>query len=207
MELNEPSSITVSCSRVTTMLRLIKQLASACGAATILLLTSLLLASGAQATVFYARDQLAELAFPDADEVQALDFFVTEDQRADIEKRAAAPLTTPLLTVYAGKRHGRTLGYAILDTHVVRTLPATFLVVLDGNGRVIATHVMAFHEPLEYLPSQRWLGLLTNKKLENDFRVGRAITAITGSTLSTRAVVGGVRRALAIYEVLLARTG
>ncbi len=168
------------------------------------LLLSSGLAADADATVFYARDQLAELAFPEAEEIQALDFFLTADQRSAIEQRAARPLESSLLTVYAGKKSGHTIGYAILDTHVVRTLPATFLVVLDDHGSVAATHVMAFHEPLEYLPSQRWLGLLLHRKLENNLRVGRAITAITGSTLSTNAVVGGVRRALAIYEVLLA---
>jgi len=171
------------------------------------LLACLVFVPSSSATVFYARDQLAELAFPGAEEVEALDFFLTDAQRGAIEKLAAAPLETSLLTVYAGKKAGQILGYAILDSHVVRTLPATFLVVLRRDGTIAATHVMAFHEPLEYLPSKRWLGLLTDHKLENDLRVGRAITAITGSTLSAHAIVGGVRRALAIYEVLLADNG
>ena len=92
----------------------------------------------------------------------------------------------------------------MLDTHQVRTLAETLLVVLDPTGSIAATYVMAFHEPLEYRPNERWLALLKARGLSDDLRVGRAIVGITGATLSARAALGSVRRSLAIYEVLLA---
>ena len=157
------------------------------------------------AKVFYAREEMFELAFPDAERVVATDFFLTADQRALVEERARTRLDSDLVTVYVGHREGEVIGYAFVDTHVVRTLPETFLIVLDAAGRVADTHVLAFYEPLEYLPSERWLAQLDRKRLTDDLRVGGEIVAITGSTLSSRAVVGGVRRALALYEVLLAK--
>jgi hypothetical protein len=108
------------------------------------------------------------------------------------------------LTVYVGYAAGGLLGYAIFDTHVVRTLPETFLTVLTPEGRIAATYVIAFHEPVEYLPSERWLRQVEGKTLTDDLQVGRGIAAITGSTISSHAVMGGVRRALAIHSVLLA---
>ena len=39
--------------------------------------------------------------------------------------------------------------------------------------------------------------------LSSELRVGRGIAGITGSTLTSEAVTGGMRRALAIYAVLL----
>jgi hypothetical protein len=157
-----------------------------------------------EGVVFHARDEALEIAFPEADHVEARDFFLTPEQRSEIESRAKAPLESNLLTVYVGERDGQVTGYAVLDTHLVRTLPETFLVVLSPEGTIRSTHVLAFYEPLEYLPPERWLRQFDGESLGDDLHVGRKIAGITGSTLSARAVTGGIRRALAIHSVLLA---
>src|SRR5262249_38715720 len=144
------------------------------------------------------------VAFPNADRTEARDFFLTPEQRATIEKDARSPLDSDLITVYVGSQAERVIGYAVFDTHVVRTLPETFLTVISPEGKVAATYVIAFYEPLEYLPSERWLRQVEGKTSGDDLQVGHGIAAITGSTLSSNAVMGGVRRALAIYAVLLA---
>ena len=157
----------------------------------------------AYAKVFYARDELPKLAFPDADRVDARDYILTSAQREALEKEAHAKLDSDIFTVYLGHKGDTVTGYAFVDTHVVRTLPETFMVVLTPDGTVSATHVLAFYEPLEYLPSDRWLEQLRGRRLSDRLKVGDEIAAITGSTLSSNAVVGGVRRALAAYHVLI----
>lgn len=166
----------------------------------------LLCGARGNAKVFHARSEMIEVAFPNAESVVAKDYFLTKEQHTAIEHLAIRSLDSDLVTVYTAHRGDEVLGYAIVDTHVVRTLPETFLVVLDPHGAVAATHILAFHEPLEYMPSDRWLALLENRSLTDDLRLGRDIAGVTGSTLSSHAVLGGVRRALAIYEVLLSDT-
>jgi hypothetical protein len=168
-----------------------------------LLLACALLASAAPAKVFYAKDEALHLAFPDAERVEARDLFLTPEQRAAIEERARSKLDSDLLTVYVGRRGDAVQGYAVLDTHTVRTLPETFLIVLSPGGTVSATHLLAFYEPLEYSPPARWLKQFDDATLTDELRIGRGIVAITGSTLTSEAVTGSVRRALAIYDVLL----
>jgi Na+-translocating ferredoxin:NAD+ oxidoreductase RnfG subunit len=63
--------------------------------------------------------------------------------------------------------------------------------------------ILAFHEPLDYLPTNRWYQLFSGKSRSDGLRLGRDIDAISGATLSARAATEGVRRALAYYEVLL----
>ena len=168
------------------------------------LVLGLLPTTGA-AAVFHSRSEIGTLAFPEADRVVTRDIFVTPTQRGEIVSKAHSDLDSDLVSVYEGYVGERLLGYALLDSHIVRTLPEALLVVLDSSGRVAATHVMAFHEPLEYLPSRRWLDLFGDKGLSDDLRIGRSVVGITGATLSAHAVMGSIRRALAIYEVLLAR--
>lgn len=156
----------------------------------------------ATGAVFHSRSEIADLAFPDCDRVETRDVFLSPEQRERIERAAGSALDGALITIYEGYSGDRLVGYAMLDSHLVRTLPETLLVVLDASGAVAATYVMAFHEPPDYLPGDRWLGLFHERRLSDDLRVGRAIVGITGATLSARAVVGSVRRSLAIYEVL-----
>lgn len=157
----------------------------------------------ASATVFHSRDEALRLAFPDADRTEARDFFITVAQRAEIEKRSQSKLESELLTVYLGWRGDTLLGYALLDTHVVRTLPETFLAVLSPAGAIASLRVLAFYEPQDYLPTQRWLDQFTGKSVPEELRLGRDIAGITGATLSVRAINDGIRRALAIHHVLL----
>jgi len=172
----------------------------ACTAAVV---TVMLCATPGNAKVFHSRDEMPALAFPDADKVDAHDYFLKPEQKHDIEQRALGALDSDILTVYTGRKAGSVLGYAILDTRVVRTLPETLLVVLAPDGSVAATHLLAFYEPLEYVPGDRWLGQFRGRRITDRLRVGDEIAAITGSTLSSRAVVNGIRRALAAYQVLI----
>lgn len=171
--------------------------------ATVVTILAAAVSGVASAKVFHARDEAIKLAFPDADRVETRDFFLTAEQRKEIEKLAKSPLETDLLTVYVGHRAGSVMGYALLDTHMVRTLPETFLIVLDPRGSVASLLLLAFYEPLEYAPGARWLAQSKGRSLEDDLEVGRGVAAITGSTLTTRAVMASVKRALAVYKVLI----
>jgi hypothetical protein len=90
-----------------------------------------------------------------------------------------------------------------IDVHNVRTLPEAFLVVLSREGSVRMVRVLAFHEPLEYMPSARWYQQFDQKTIADPLRLGGDVHAIVGATLSAQATTQGVRRALAIHQVLL----
>ena len=66
-----------------------------------------------------------------------------------------------------------------------------------------SVRVLAFHEPLDYLPTERWYAQFEGKRAEDRLRVGGDIHGVVGATLSAQAASDGVRRMLAYYEVLL----
>ncbi|MBW2715060.1 MAG: FMN-binding protein [Deltaproteobacteria bacterium] len=160
-------------------------------------------AVGADAKVFYSQREALEMAFPGAEEVASKTFVLDDDQVERIESLAKCDLDSKLVKIYTGKRDGKVLGYALIDIHNVRTLPEAFMVVLNPEGEVRSLRVLAFHEPLEYKPTNRWYKQFDNQSIGAPLRVGRDIHGVVGATLSTRATTRGVRRALAYYEVLL----
>ncbi|MBI3769794.1 MAG: FMN-binding protein [Deltaproteobacteria bacterium] len=167
-----------------------------------LAVAAVLTATVAHATVFHAKDEALALAFPGSDRVEERPFILTDEQKAAVEKRAHAPLESQLWTVYVGWRGDALLGYAVIDTHTVRTLPETAMVVLSPSGDVRRVEILAFYEPPEYTPPERWTRQFDGRHLDDDLKLGAGVQGITGATLSATALTAGVRRVLALYAVL-----
>ena len=71
------------------------------------------------------------------------------------------------------------------------------------EGAVRTLRMLAFHEPLDYLPSGRWYEQFESKTAAEPLRLGGDVHGVVGATLSARATTRGVRRALAFYQVLI----
>ena len=160
-------------------------------------------AAGAGAEVFTSQQQALALAFPEADRVETRTHVLTDEQAARIEALSRGPLESKLIRIHTGRRGEEVLGYALIDVHVVRTLSEALLVVLSPEGQVRNLRVLAFHEPLDYLPTQRWYAQFQDKSGAAPLRIGGDVHGIVGATLSANAAALGVRRALACYEVLI----
>jgi len=161
------------------------------------------LATPAAAGVFHSQQEALELAFPDATRVEKKTHVLGDDQAAAVEERAQSKLESRLVSVYTGWHEDDVLGYAIIDIHTVRTQPEAFMVVVAPDGKIRSLRVLAFYEPGEYLPPERWLKQFDGKALDERLHLRADVHGIAGSTLSARAVTSGVRRALALVEVLV----
>ena len=157
----------------------------------------------AEAEVFYSKAEALQVAFPQADRVETQTFFLTPQQIERIEDLAQAPVDSKLATFHVGHTADTVQGYAFIETHLVRTFPETFLMVVSPDGTLQKLLVLAFYEPLDYLPSDLWLEQFDQKRLTPSLRLRRDIHGIMGSTLTAQAVTQGVRKVLALFQVLI----
>jgi hypothetical protein len=167
------------------------------------LCAALLAAPRADTKVFFSREEALALAFPQADRVDDETVLLEDAQAKQVESLSRAELETRLVRLYTGYQGDSVLGYAFIDVHNVRTLPEAFLIVLSPQGEVQSLRLLAFHEPLEYMPREGWYEQFHEKSLADALRLGGDVHGIVGATLSSRATTLGVRRALALYQVLV----
>ena len=143
-----------------------------------------------------------ELAFGQDASIEILSLFPTQEQISAIEKLARVKMESSLFSFYVGKKEGKILGYAAIETRTVRTKPETLLVVLTPEGALRNIYTLAFHEPPEYQPPERWYEQMYGRPLEQlDFNAG--IQGISGATLSTRSALNSTRKVMAIYQIML----
>lgn len=157
------------------------------------------------AQVFKTQQKALQEAFPNGVSIERKTLFLTDEQVNQIQRLAKTKLESKIVTFYEGEKADSITGYAFFESSIVRTKPETFMVVLDKKARIKFVEVLAFYEPLDYLPTSNWFALFTDKILSDKLWPKRDIHNITGATLSVQAITQGVRKMLAIYEVAIAK--
>lgn len=164
------------------------------------LILSLAMAIPAYAKIYYSKQEAMELAFGSEATVEMMSLFLTDSDVEKIQQLARVKVDSALFTFYVGKKAGELIGYAAIETHKVRTKPETLLIVLNAQGQLTQVQTLAFHEPPEYQPSQRWYAQMFNLPRE-DISFRAKIQGISGATLSSRSAIDSVRKVLAVYQI------
>jgi hypothetical protein len=163
-------------------------------------------AATADAKIFYSKNEAMVLAFGENAQVENLSLFPDDQQVTAIQQAAKVKLESGMFTFYVGKQQDKVLGYAAIETITVRTKPETLLIVLTPEGELQKVVTLAFHEPPEYQPPERWFDQLNGKPMA-DLDFNKGIQGVSGATLSTRAAVSSARKVLAIYQAMIKHQG
>jgi len=147
-------------------------------------------------------EEALEKTFPEHS-FEKKSFMIDKKTKSLIEKSFKTRLKTSIFRVYLIKKNNKIEAYALLHSHRVRTKKETVLITMDRNCSVIDIEVIAFYEPPEYIPPEKWLDNLKGKNPENPPVVKKNIPNITGATLSSRAITDAVRQAVGICKFYL----
>jgi Na+-translocating ferredoxin:NAD+ oxidoreductase subunit G len=129
--------------------------------------------------------------------------YLTAEQSKKAKELSGHDTASALVVRYRASRdHEKQVEYAYTDTHKVRTHTETLFVIVDSTGKIRHFEVLAFEEPLEYMPKDLWYGKFKNAQLNPDLEVKRQIPFVTGASLTTQASTQAARRILAIHQVL-----
>lgn len=120
-----------------------------------------------------------------------------------IEKNAQSKLSSKIFRIFKATKENQTLGYGILVNKKVRSKNAVVLYFISNNGILKGIEVIAFNEPLEYLPSKNWNSQFENIDTTTMLYASKEIPTITGATLSARSITDASRIAFSLYNELL----
>ena len=170
---------------------------------TLLSTTAIIAPSIAKAEVFLAQDEALEAAFGKGATTTPKTVMISSEQQAQIEELSQCQLTSGIFHYYEGRKDGELLGYAVIDSRIMRTNLAIFMVVTSKDFVIEKVVLLAFHEPAEYQPTDEWLKLMEGDRLMGDLVPGQGLPPIAGSTLTVNGLSDGVRAIRASFEVLM----
>ncbi len=157
-----------------------------------------LIAMAMEGRVLLTREKALAGAFPAGVKVQRQSVFLTTQQIAVAKRESGLEVRDHLLIRYAGS-DGR---FAYFDSHRVRTLAETVMIVVSADARIERIEILSFDEPSDYFPKRRWLDQLLGRRLDRDLALDGAIRPISGASLTARAIVNASRRILALHRAI-----
>lgn len=105
-----------------------------------------------------------------------------------------------LWKVYDGEKQ---IATAILDNVYGKSLPITFLVIFDLEGKIIDTEIVRYRE--QYggaVQEKKWLKQFTGKSFDSQFKVGKDVSSISGATISAKSIAVGIKKLTILYSLI-----
>jgi H+/Na+-translocating ferredoxin:NAD+ oxidoreductase subunit G len=170
-------------------------------------LATLLAAPSARADqIFWSTEALLKDFFKHSDRVS---YVRVETERASAELRSLlgdVPAKSAFV-VFIAKTGAHIDGYAVIDDQPGEHLPITFGVKLSPAGSVERMEVMVYREGYgSEIRETRFREQFVGKQAADPIRFGDDVAAISGATISSKAIAVGVRRAVALVSILKKHT-
>ena len=175
----------------------------------IILTAALLLAAfpaRADQVYFSSRDLLADF-FRSSQNVTYKKLQLDAAGRERISQRLGYPLPRTSYTFYVASSGSHVDGYAIIDEEKGEHLPITFAVKLSPDGRVQRQEIVIYREARgDEVRDERFRRQFVGKSARDPIAAGQDIVAVSGATISSRAMAVGVRRAVVLFDELVRPT-
>jgi hypothetical protein len=160
----------------------------------------------AQGVYFTTRDLLADF-FHDSQAVTYKKVTVGQVERARLVARLGYTPSRSSYTFYVATSGTRVDGYALIDEQLGEHLPITFAVKLSPAGAVERQEIVAYREPRgDEVRDSRFRRQFVGKTARDPVTADQDIVAVSGATISSRAMAVGVRRALVLFDELVRPT-
>lgn len=159
------------------------------------------------AGVYWTRVALLKSFFAQSDRVSWQRVVPDANQSKSLARRLghAAPKH---LTFYYGLKGGAVQGFALIDDQRGQHEDITFALLAGVDGKMKRLEVVAYREPRGgEIRGARFRAQFAGKKATDKLRLGHEIAAISGATISSRAMVIGVRRNLTLLAELVIKPG
>lgn len=128
---------------------------------------------------------------------------LTNIQAKKIQEESNVKLETNIFKVFKAEQNGKIIGYGVLINKKIRSKNGVVLYLISTDSVLKGMEIIAFNEPMEYIPSKKWISQFENVKTQTQLNLSKDIPTITGATLSAKSFVDGSKIAFAIYNEVL----
>lgn len=158
------------------------------------------------ATQYLTVEQAQKLCFADATQFIAADVTLTRDQMKAIEKDSGVHVRLDSQKVWRAQAGDKFLGWLIQDEVLAKHEYIQWALALNTNGSVRQIEILDYRETYGYeIRNEKWRAQFTGKQHGARLKLANDIQNISGATLSCRHITDGVKRLLALYELVLKR--
>ena len=123
--------------------------------------------------------------------------------KIDIQNKVKQTFYRDKLYYWNISRNDTTIAYAFLDNVLGKSMPITFIVIIDINGNIINTEVIKYREAYGgEVANKRWLAQFMTRNINSNYIVGEDIDGISGATISVNSLSKGIQKLAMLYPII-----
>lgn len=162
------------------------------------------IAADCYAATYHTVESAQKACFPGVADFAAADVILNRQQKKAIEKISGVRVSRDTQRVWKVTRAGQPIGWFLVDEVIGKHELITYALALNTNGEVRSIEIMEYREHYgDEIRQADWRVQFVGKKHGDKLKLESDIKNISGATLSCRHVTEGVRRLLALYELVL----
>ena len=155
---------------------------------------------------FTARDLLADF-FKSSQNVTYKKVQLDGSETQKLAQRLGYTPSKSSYTFYVATSGARVDGYAFIDEEKGEHLPITFAVKLSPTGKVMRQEIVVYREARgDEVRDERFRAQFVGKSASDAIETDQDIQAVSGATISSRAMAVGVKRAVVLFDELVKPT-
>jgi Na+-translocating ferredoxin:NAD+ oxidoreductase RnfG subunit len=161
-------------------------------------------AAPAYATQYLTVEQAQQALFPPGTQFTPYPVELSAAQKEAIEEASGVRVRNHKPPVWRALAGAQPAGWFFVDQVIGKHEFITYALALDANGAVRGIEVMDYRETYGYeIREAGWRRQFAGKRHGDALKLGADIQNITGATLSCRNVANGVKRLLAMRDLVL----
>jgi Na+-translocating ferredoxin:NAD+ oxidoreductase RnfG subunit len=161
----------------------------------------------AQEGVFLSEEEAPRAVFPEATQFEKKVIPSTEALREKMKAllgRTRPSIWEDAYVIFLARRNDERLGFAVITEEIGKHRPITFIVGVKPDGKVKDVALMAYREAYGgEVRDRRFMRQYHEKDLTAPLLPYRDIVNIAGATLSVQSIGRGVKKALALAQLVL----
>ena len=154
--------------------------------------------------VFFSTTDLLRDFFRSSQSVTYRKLSLGAADRARLARRLGYAPARDQYTFFVAQSGAHVDGYALIDEENGEHLPITFAVKLSPTGVVERQEIVAYREPRgDEVRDSHFRRQFVGKSARDPIAADLDIVAVSGATISSRAMAVGVRRAVVLFDELV----
>lgn len=153
------------------------------------------------AEVFMSEEEAVKTMLPKSERVRKELVKLSPETKSHIEERIGWKFPEESFEVYIGETGTRVDGYAVVQNTIGKHKPMTYMVGVDGRGRVSDIELLVFRESRgSEIRQKRFNTQYEGKTVLDPVRINKDIINISGATMSVRSMSAGIKRVLVLID-------
>ena len=141
--------------------------------------------------------------YPENTDIRMHILKLDKQMKKEVENQVKQKFYRDKLYYWTISKGDSTMAYAFLDNVIGKSMPITFLVILNIKGDIINTNVIKYREAYGgEVGNKGWLRQFLNRDNNSSYNIGRDIDGISGATISVKSMSKGIQKITTLYPLI-----